>query len=155
MFLKSDDPKSNENAIQLSLEVYSLDGKLLSSKSQKLSISYMEQLSLGKFKPENQVVKVRIGFDYERVFLFSKQKSFKNSDNKAEVNLNLTIIDLLNKTAVIEINNNQFLADFWLYSNKIGVTFEKNFIQLLPGKHQILIHFNELPEIKDFAFLYR
>ena len=115
----------------------------------------MEQLSLGKFKPENQVVKVRIGFDYERVFLFSKQKSFKNSDNKAEVNLNLTIIDLLNKTAVIEINNNQFLADFWLYSAKIGVTFDKNFIQLLPGKHQILIHFIEIPEQKDFACFFR
>jgi hypothetical protein len=117
----------------------------------------MEQLSLGKFKPENQVVKVRIGFDYERVFLFSKQKSFKNSDNtsKAEVNLNLTAIDTINKTAVIEINNNQFLADFWLYSAKIGVTFDKNFLQLLPGKHQILIHFNEIPDQKDFACFFR
>ena len=157
LFLKSDAPKSNENAIQLTLEVYSLDGKLLSSKSQKLSISYMEQLSLGEFQADNKVVKVRIGNDYERVFLFSKQKSFKNPDNtsKTEVNLNLTTIDLLNKTAVIEINNDQFLADFWLYSAKIGVTFDKNFIQLLPGKHQILIHFNEIPEQKDFACFFR
>jgi len=157
LILKSDAPKSNENAIQLSLEVYSLDGKLLSSKSQKLSISYMEQVSFGKFQEDNKVVKVRIGNDYERVFLFSKQKSFKSPDNssKAEVNLNLTAIDLLNKTAVIEINNNQFLADFWLYSAKIGVTFEKNFIQLLPGKHQILIHFKEIPENKDFACFFR
>ena len=156
LFLKSDALKSNENAIQLSLEVYSLDGKLLSSKSQKLSISYMEQLSLGKFKPENQVVKVRIGFDYERVFLLSKEKTFKTKLASVEdITINLNAVDTINKTAVIEINNNQFLADFWLYSAKIGVTFDKNFLQLLPGKHQILIHFNEIPEQKDFACFFR
>ena len=117
----------------------------------------MEQILLGKFQADNKVVKVRIGFDYERVFLFSKQKSFKSLNNtkKAEVNLNLTTIDLLNKTAIIEINNDQFLADFWLYSAKIGVTFDKNFLQLLPGNHQILIHFNEIPEQKDFACFFR
>ena len=117
----------------------------------------MEQLSLGKFQADNKIVKVRIENDYERVFLFSKQKSFISPNNtaKAEVNLKLNAIDLLNKTAVIEINNDQFLADFWLYSAKIGVTFDKNFIQLLPGKHQILIHFNEIPEQKDFACFFR
>ena len=156
LFLKSDAPKSNENAIQLSLEVYSLDGKLLSSKSQKLSISYMEQLSLGKFQADNKIVKVRIGIDYERVFLLSKEKTFKTKLASAEdITINLNAVDTINKTAVIEINNNQFLADFWLYSAKIGVTFEKNFIQLLPGKHQILIHFNEIPEQKDFACFFR
>ena len=156
LFLKSDALKSNENAIQLSLEVYSLDGKLLSSKSQKLSISYMEQLSLGKFQADNKIVKVRIGNDYDRVFLLSKEKTFKTKLASAEdITINLNAVDTINKTAVIEINNNQFLADFWLYSAKIGVTFEKNFIQLLPGKHQILIHFNEIPEQKDFAYFFR
>ena len=156
LFLKSDDPKSNENAIQLSLEVYSLDGKLLSSKSQKLSISYMEHLPLGKFQADNKIVKVRIGNDYDRVFLLSKEKTFKTKLASAEdITINLNAVDTINKTAVIEINNNQFLADFWLYSAKIGVTFEKNFIQLLPGKHQILIHFNEIPEQKDFACFFR
>jgi len=35
------------------------------------------------------------------------------------------------------------------------VTFDKNFLQLLPGKHQILIHFNEIPEQQDFACFFR
>ncbi len=158
LFLKSDLPKSNERAIQLVLEVYTLDGKLLSSKLQKISISYMEQLSLGIFKPENTLVKVRIENDYERTFLITKQKTFKNptnSNEKSQVSLKLVNLNIENKTGIIEINTNQFLADFWLYSNKIGVSFDKNFLQLLPGKHQILIHFNEIPEYKDFNFMYR
>ena len=97
----------------------------------------------------NQIKTILIGISFQMNF-----KSLNNT-KKAEVNLNLTTIDLLNKTAIIEINNNQFLADFWLYSVKIGVTFDKNFLQLLPGKHQILIHFKEIPEQKDFACFFR
>jgi hypothetical protein len=116
----------------------------------------MEQLSLGKFQADNKIVKVRIGNDFERVFLLSKEKTFKTKLASVDViTINLNAVDTINKTAVIEINNNQFLADFWLYSTKIGVSFDKNFLQLLPGKHQISIHFNEIPEQKDFACFFR
>ena len=153
LFLKSDDPKSAENATQINIDVYSLDGKLVSSKLQKLGIAYQEQISLGSFKQQNQVVKVRVN-GYERTFLLSKQKSFQGNV-KAHVTIKLNDIDSINKTAVIEINNDKFLADFWLYSMQLGVRFDINFIQLLPGKHSIKISFEKTPVIGDFGFKFR
>ena len=153
LFLKSDDPKSSERATQVNIDVYSLDGKLVSSKLEKLGIAYQEQISLGSFKQQNQVVKVRVN-GYERTFLLSKQKSFQGNV-KAYVTIKLNDIDTINKTAVIEINNDKFLADFWLYSMQLGVRFDNNFIQLLPGTHSIKISFETTPDLRDFGFKYR
>ena len=154
LFLKSDDPKSNESAVQVVLEVYNLEGVLLSSSTQKIAIDYMEQISLGIFKKQNQVVKVLVGNQYERTFLLSQQKSFQGNV-KALVTIKLNDIDTINKTAVIEINNDKFLADFWLYSNREGVRFDQNFIQLLPGKHLFTITFESLPLLEDFNYKFR
>jgi beta-mannosidase len=154
LFSKSDDPKSNESVVQVVLEVYNLDGLLLSSATQKLAIRYMEQISLGTFKKQNQVVKVLVGNQYERTFLLSQQKSFQGNV-KALVTLKLNEIDTINKTAVIEINNDKFLADFWLYSNRQGVRFDKNFIHLLPGKHFFSITFESFPLLEDFNYKFR
>jgi len=154
LFLKSDDPKSNESAVQVVLEVYTLDGVMLSSSTQKLSIDYMEQILLGTFKQQNQIVKVLVGNKYERTFLLSQQKSFQGNA-KALVTIKLNEIDTINKTAVIEINNDKFLSDFWLYSNREGVRFDKNFIHLVPGKHFITIKFESLPLLEDFQYRFR
>jgi beta-mannosidase len=154
LFLKSDDPKSNESAVQVVLEVYTLDGVMLSSSTQKLAIDYMEQILLGTFKQQNQIVKVLVGNKYERTFLLSQQKSFQGNA-KALVTIKLNEIDTINKTAVIEINNDKFLADFWLYSNLEGVRFDQNFIHLVPGKHFITIKFESLPLLEDFQYRFR
>jgi beta-mannosidase len=154
LFLKSDDPKSNESAVQVVLEVYNLDGLLVSSSTQKIAIDYMEQISLGTFKKQNQLVKVLVGNQYERTFLLSQQKSFQGNV-KALVTLKLNNVDSVNKTVVIEINNDKFLADFWLYSNREGVRFDKNFIHLLPGKHLFTITFESLPLLEDFNYRFR
>ena len=154
LFLKSDDPKSNESAVQVVIEAYNLEGLLLSSSTQKLAIRYMEQISLGTYKQQNQLVKVIVGNQYERTFLLSQQKSFQGNV-KALVTLKLNDIDTINKTAIIEINNDKFLADFWLYSNREGVRFDQNFIQLLPGKHLFTITFESLPLLEDFNYKFR
>ena len=154
LFLKSDDPKSNESAVQVVLEVYNLDGLLLSSSTQKIAIDYMEQISLGIFKKQNQLVKVLVGNQYERTFLLSQQKSFQGNV-KALVTIKLNEIDTINKTAIIEINNDKFLADFWLYSKQEGERFDQNFIHLLPGKHLFTITFESLPLLEDFNYRFR
>jgi len=154
LFLKSDDPKSNDSAVQVVIEAYNLEGLLLSSSTQKLAIRYMDQISLGTYKQQNQIVKVIVGNQYERTFLLSQQKSFQGNV-KALVTLKLNDIDTINKTAVIEIDNDKFLADFWLYSNQEGVRFDKNFIQLLPGKHFYTIKFDSLPILTDFNYKFR
>ena len=154
LFLKSDDPKSNESAVQVVIEVYNLEGIIQSSSTQKIAISYMEQISLGTFKKQNQLVKVLVGNQYERTFLLSQQKSFQGNV-KALVTIKLNDIDTVNKTAVIEINNDKFLADFWLYSNQEGVRFDQNFIHLLPGNHFFTITFESLPLLEDFNYRFR
>ena len=154
LFLKSDDQKSNESAVQVVLEVYNLDGLLLSSSTQKIAIDYMEQISLGTYKQQNQLVKVLVGNKYERTFLLSQQKSFQGNV-KALVTIKLNDIDTINKTAIIEINNDKFLADFWLYSNQEGLRFDQNFIHLLPGNHFFTITFESLPLLEDFNYRFR
>jgi hypothetical protein len=71
------------------------------------------------------------------------------------VQIQLKEVDSVNKTALIEIQNTSFLADFWLYSMQLGVRFDNNFIQLLPGTHSIKISFEKTPVIGDFGFKYR
>jgi beta-mannosidase len=158
LFLCSDDPKSKEKAIQVLLQIYSFDGKLLSSNIQKIELGYLASVSLGTFKQQAGILKVTLDNDYERYILLSNRKSFKNTKSNLDdtpVELSLKTIDTINKTGIIEINTTQFLADFWLYSNREGVRFDKNFLQLLPGRHAIKISFEKIPELSDFGFKYR
>ena len=158
LFLCSDDPKSKEKAIQVLLQIYSFDGKLLSSNIQKIELGYLASVSLGTFNQQAGILKVTLDNDYERYILLSNRKSFKNTKSNLDdtpVELSLKTIDTINKTGIIEINTTQFLADFWLYSNREGVRFDKNFLQLLPGRHAIKISFEKIPELSDFGFKYR
>jgi len=146
LFLKSDDPKSNESAVQVVLEVYNLDGVMLSSSTQKLSIDYMEQILLGTFKQQNQIVKVLVGNKYERSFLLSQQKSFQEN---AKYLLSIENIDLTQKTGTLRLENTDFMADVWFYSSVLGVHFNRNFEHFLPGVHLIpFIFTNQIGDIK-------
>lgn len=146
LFLKSDDPKSNESAVQVVLEVYNLDGVMLSSSTQKLAIDYMEQISLGTFKQQNQIVKVLVGNKYERSFLLSQQKSFQGNANYL---LSIENLDLTQKTGTLRLENTDFMADVWFYSSVLGVHFNNNFEHFLPGVHLIpFIFTNQIGDIK-------
>jgi hypothetical protein len=39
----------------------------------------------------------------------------------------------------------------WIYSSKLGVQFDTNFEDYLPGEHAIEIRFDELPAAEDFG----
>ena len=146
LFLKSDDPKSNESAVQVVLEVYNLDGVMLSSSTQKLSIDYMEQILLGTFKQQNQIVKVLVGNKYERSFLLSQQKSFQGT---AKYLLSIENLDLTQNTGTLRLENTDFMADVWFYSSVLGVHFNRNFEHFLPGVHLIpFIFTNQIGDIK-------
>ena len=150
LFLKSDDPKSNESAVQVVLEVYNLDGVMLSSSTQKLAIDYMEQISLGTFKQQNQIVKVLVGNKYERSFLLSQQKSFQGN---AKYLLSIENLDLTQKTGTLRLENSDFMADVWFYSSVLGVHFNNNFEHFLPGVHLIPFIFTD--QIGDIKLMNR
>ena len=56
---------------------------------------------------------------------------------------------------LVYLDNDKFLADFWLYSKQEGVRFDQNFIHLLPGKHLFTITFESLPLLEDFNYKFR
>jgi hypothetical protein len=61
----------------------------------------------------------------------------------------------MNKTADILVKNSAFCADFWLFSSKMGISFDRNFVHLLPGEHLMRIQYSgDIPQISDFSFHY-
>ena len=55
-------------------------------------------------------------------------------------------------SAVIVVKTEKYLRNFWLYSNVLGVKFNKNFVDLLPGTHECDIEFETVPKVTDFGF---
>lgn len=158
LFLKSDNPNHNGKPFNITIEVYSLQGKLISKTQKSLTANYMEDSMIGTYTTQNQFVKVKLENDYERSFLISHQKSFQSSKKnapKVNVEISLQQIDTLHNTATVIVKNNAFVADFWLYSKVNGVHYDNNFISLLPGTHSFKISFDKIPRLEDFNFNYR
>jgi hypothetical protein len=132
-----------------------LDGKLVDSKEIPIEINFQEKIEVwnqSKAKFSNDVlIRVTIDSSYSRDFLISSKKSFL----KPTINLKLENINPVTKSFVLKITNTAFCADFWVYSMKQGIRFDRNFINLLPGTHSIKGTFNELPTLSDFGYLFR
>ena len=60
--------------------------------------------------------------------------------------------ELARGSAIIVVKTEKYLRNFWLYSNVLGVKFNKNFVDLLPGTHEFEIEFETVPKVKDFGF---
>ena len=102
--------------------------------------------------PKNeQLIRVELSNGVTRDFVVGP------APKKRDVQIELSIknVDKLNKTADIWVKNSAFCADFWLFSQKTGITFDRNFIHLLPGEHLIRIQYSgDIPQISDFSFQY-
>ena len=75
---------------------------------------------------------------------------FESDQIEPDVKLKLKHLNEKNSTAQLILKTNHFLPYCWIYSNKGGLLFDKNFIHLLPGKHVFNLTFKELPEQNDF-----
>jgi beta-mannosidase len=149
LWLKSDLKDTTITSVKI--ETFTLDGKLVNSKSTSIKLSYQSSQEIYnqlKTKTTDVLVRVTINKTYSRDFLISKKKSFPVN----QVDLVLEKVDLLNKTAEIKLTTKTFLSDFWLYSNKLGVKFDCNFLNLLPGIHYFKIHFENEPILSDFNY---
>ena len=84
-----------------------------------------------------------------------RSKELKKA-NKCDFKMELTNVDSVKKTALLYIENKNFAQDFWITSTKLGVKYSDNFIDLLPGKYQIEIHYSDSKiELNDFNFYWR
>ncbi len=157
-FLKSDQPKNFETV--LTYDIYNLNGKKIFSKTEKIYIhgnwqqeicdecrteEYMSQNYVIQFKWQNAA-----GVELTRSFTHLPKERVVAS--KKDVQMSLMDINPTDKTAVLVIKNKVPLIDFWVFSSKLGVRFDRNFVQLLPGEHRIAISFNEIPLLRDFDF---
>ena len=153
LWLKSDINQNQQ--VKVKIETFSLTGKLLETTESTKEINYQEKIEIWNEKTakfnKDVFVKVTTDKNYTRDFLVSEKKNFK----KGNVAVKLKNVDLKKKTAELEVINSEFCADFWLYSMKTGIQFDRNFIQLLPGTHTFKIYFKEIPKQEDFHFIFR
>jgi beta-mannosidase len=153
IWLKSD--LKEKQKVNIKIETYNLDGKFVESKETPIEINFQDKIEIwnqSKAKFSNDVlIWVTIDSSYSRDFIISSKKTF----SKPTINLQLENINVITKTFDLKITNSSFCADFWVYSMKQGIRFDRNFINLLPGTHSIKGTFNELPTLSDFGYLFR
>jgi len=140
--------------------IYSLKGKLL--KKGKVEII---QQGNGKI---DITEKLLIDSDQEILIKFIWKKGvdeiaersyvqlFNNKKvlNRGDVQLKLIKNKPINKSAELIIKSDHFVSNFWVFSTKEGVHFDRNFIDLLPGKHRIKITYDNVPKLEDFQVMW-
>lgn len=149
LYLKSDALKNQK--ISVTVTVKDLKGKVLKSQTFEKEMVYQGKELLTDCKENDVVYTVQLSDGYERSFLFSNKKEFP----KGKVKIELKSVNLKDKTAEIIVTNELFCANFWLYSAELGVRFDKNFCDLLPGQHVFKISFSKEPQLNDFGFMSR
>jgi beta-mannosidase len=153
IWVKSD-LKEKQKA-NIKIETFSLVGKLVDVKEIPLEINFQDHIEIwnhskAKFS-KDVLIRVSIDSVYYREFLISSKKTFA----KPTVNLKLENVNPSTKTFELKVLNSAFCADFWVYSMKQGIRFERNFINLLPGTHTVKGTYSELPKLSDFGYLFR
>jgi beta-mannosidase len=80
-----------------------------------------------------RIVKVDLPNEGHRIFITGRLKS----DRTVSYNMEIVQVDTLGRNALLVIENEDFMADVWMFSSVPGVRFDSNFCHLLPGKHEI------------------
>jgi hypothetical protein len=79
-----------------------------------------------------RIVKVDLPNEGHRIFLTGRL----NSDRTVSYKMEVVQVDTLGRNALLVIENEDFMADVWMFSSESGVRFDSNFCNLLPGKHE-------------------
>jgi beta-mannosidase len=152
-------------SVNYNWQVVRLNGKVIDSGEGQIEIEKDKPYELkidtesngcrDKHKSHQLIISINNGSEeYTRSFDMLGSKYEQEVANRT-VCLELVSIDEIAKSAILRVTNDEFVADLWLVSSKFGVRFDRNFISLLPGTHDIKIAFEELPEQSDFEFYYR
>jgi beta-mannosidase len=161
-YLVSDSPKAFLCSVKYS--VFDLKGALINSNSVALNIdkdSVVKLASSSLIQPDITKSYVVI-FDWNNSNGVQEHRTFTHLALKRkktpakEVKYSIENVNTANKTATLVINNTGFLADFWVSSNLTGVRFSENFMNYLPGKHSIDVHYSaDKFELADLKFFWR
>ena len=145
----------------VALKVFSLDGILQKDLDTIIDVNgngshELELSTLGLVLDSNAVLRFSFGDESgERI-----TRSFDNivsEFKKAEledVALTIDSVNEQNKILVLSISTSKYLRKLWVSSATFGLKFDKNFESVLPGKHQIIIHYKTLPTVDDFKLMW-
>lgn len=159
-YLISDLPEKDE--VSLSIFLYDLKGTCL-----KFIDTTITPKASGEVVLSDSVLKEYKKQGYFVTFLWKSIKdgsfgersfsSLPEIHTKAKTtSFSVNILSAENGKYLIQIENRSFLKDFWISPKTQGVHCEENFIDLLPGIHQVRIDSkNETISIEDFDFYWR
>lgn len=154
-FLVSDRPEKFET--KLRYEIYSLDGQEMLEKEEPVFLyeGFKQEICLECRTNTWMGVNYMIVFSWQNAKGDTLTRSFVHTPQPVkraeDVSFRLENVDLVARTAVLKIRNNAFVKDFWIFSSRRGIRFEHNFLQLLPGEHEIRITFDQVPASTDFG----
>ncbi|MBL4861458.1 MAG: hypothetical protein JKY09_00360, partial [Crocinitomicaceae bacterium] len=132
------------------LVVEEVDLNVNGQESVKLSISILEKKYARKNVQFNFSWLNEEGKELTRSFDFLP-KNHKKAGVK-NIKFHLEGINKDNGTAVLVVENDRFVQDLWMTSEKFAVKYTRNFISLTPGRHEIKITFEGELSIDDFNF---
>ena len=72
---------------------------------------------------------------------------------KARYQITLTSVDTVAHQALLVLENEDFMADVWLFSDVPGIHFDSNFCHFLPGRHEISLTFESA--VGSIKLMYR
>ena len=156
-YLVSDQPDTFQ--LDLKYTIYNLKGKeLLNGKLEKIiSGSTSEKICHScidkKLDAENYVIqfswKDEKGQEFQRTF--SHLPQLYDKSDSTDFKLELKDIDEASKTAKVVLTNSKYMRNTWVYSSSSGIHLDKNFIDLLPGTHEFLMHFQDIPALEQLG----
>lgn len=146
----------------VSYKIYDLGGKVLFENYFNINTKGRWNQEIAKecqtdYKAKNYVIVFtwtnEKGENKSRTF-YHEAKKLAKADQSAFM-FEITDIDETNKTALLKVTTDKFLASCWISSQKRSVHFDRNFEHLLPGEHVFRITFEETPKAGDFEFFWR
>ncbi len=154
-YLVSDHPENFETALRY--EIFDLTGKKLLDKSESVFVyeNLKKEICLECRVDTLMETNYMIVFSWKTSNGDTLTRSFTHMPQKRNhapnVQMSLENLDIIAQTATLKITNIAFLQDFWIYSSQTGIRFQENFLQLLPGTHEIKITFTQIPKSQDFG----
>lgn len=146
----------------LQCTVYDLYGKVIRTYDSFSKVQFRDVISLDINKDLKSIKQKNYHIQFEWKYNnIVKNRSFTHIGKvipKAKQNhLKYKILenDTINKTIVLEIENTHFVQDFWITSTKLGLKYSSNFIDYLPGKHQVKIEYIDPISLEDLKFFWR
>jgi beta-mannosidase len=150
--------------VDIRYEVFDLEGKLLYSNALSKEIKTFEKLELFNSCSEsmwlnsNYLIKFQWSIDNQKFQTRSFTHigtNYSKASNDA-IGIQIVSTDVNEKKLILEISNKSFVQQLWISSVKQGVRYSDNFIDLLPGKKQIIVYYSgDEPKIADFKILWR